>query len=397
MNRKDRDTFDDLFHSKFQNFEVETEGDDWTLIADRLPQKRVSFRQYLYYIAAAAILLLLFLVGGLYVSSPIEEKMVDVNQTELPIIQSNDTIKQESYQSLDAIAMVSKVPVTTKLKILRKISPVEKQVESFNVKDVSVEPQIVQEDESDPIQIDEADFVKEDFPKQKVEEVPVTKKKKMKRWGFGMGGGSVSAGSSNSFNPSFLKSEFASGANLLRVNSSYFSEQSNKADIRHKIPFSIGMGVSYRLNERFSLLSGLNYSFLVSEWNVNAVYRDEVKQKLHFVGIPLSLSCKIAKWQDFQFYTTVGGMVEMNVAGKLCSKIYAGNDLISESTESLRMKDLLWSLNACVGVDYPLLHFLSLYAEAGVNYYFDNGSAIETIRSEKPFNVKLHAGFRFGF
>jgi hypothetical protein len=44
-----------------------------------------------------------------------------------------------------------------------------------------------------------------------------------------------------------------------------------------------------------------------------------------------------------------------------------------------------------------LCRFLSLYAEAGVDYYIDNGSSIETIRSEKPFNVNLQAGFRFGF
>ena len=30
-------------------------------------------------------------------------------------------------------------------------------------------------------------------------------------------------------------------------------------------------------------------------------------------------------------------------------------------------------------------------------YYFDNGSDIETIHSEKPFNVSLQFGFRFGF
>ena len=40
---------------------------------------------------------------------------------------------------------------------------------------------------------------------------------------------------------------------------------------------------------------------------------------------------------------------------------------------------------------------MGLYIEPGAKYYFDNGSDIETIRSEKPFNVNLQAGFRFGF
>ena len=79
------------------------------------------------------------------------------------------------------------------------------------------------------------------------------------------------------------------------------------------------------------------------------------------------------------------------------AKIFAGEELVSEYIESVRMRELLWSLNACIGVTYPLCRFLSLYAEAGIDYYIDNGSSIETIRSEKPFNVNLQAGFRFGF
>ena len=41
--------------------------------------------------------------------------------------------------------------------------------------------------------------------------------------------------------------------------------------------------------------------------------------------------------------------------------------------------------------------FVSAFAEVGASYYFDNGSEIETIHSEKPFNMSLQFGFRFGF
>ena len=36
---KERDTFDDLFRSKLQDFEVDTMPGDWEAIADRLPVK----------------------------------------------------------------------------------------------------------------------------------------------------------------------------------------------------------------------------------------------------------------------------------------------------------------------------------------------------------------------
>ena len=46
------------------------------------------------------------------------------------------------------------------------------------------------------------------------------------------------------------------------------------------------------------------------------------------------------------------------------------------------------------GVSYPIIRFVSAFAEVGASYYFDNGSEIETIHSEKPFNMSLQFGFR---
>lgn len=128
-----------------------------------------------------------------------------------------------------------------------------------------------------------------------------------------------------------------------------------------------------------------------------AIYHGETKQKLHFIGIPLFLSYKIAEWKRIQFYAAAGAMTEINVAGKLNAKIFVENNEIRHEKKHIRMKEWMWSVNARAGASYPLLRFLSVYAEVGAGYYFDNGSDIETIRSEKPFNVNLQAGFRFGF
>ena len=45
MKDKERDTFDDLFCSKLQDFEADTMPGDWEAIADRLAAKKsVPFR-----------------------------------------------------------------------------------------------------------------------------------------------------------------------------------------------------------------------------------------------------------------------------------------------------------------------------------------------------------------
>lgn len=231
---------------------------------------------------------------------------------------------------------------------------------------------------------------------------PVTKKKPEKtasrKWGFGMGGGGLSMGADNLVpqyvtNSSVLKSE-----NLMSLNS-FDAEKKDpaKTDIHHKTPIGVGISISRYLNNRFSLQTGLTYSYLRSEWSTNNTYHIENDQRLHFIGIPLSLTYKIAEWNRFMFYASAGGMAEVNVAGKRRMKLFSDEVEIAKQSEHIRMKEWLWSVNARAGVSYPIIRFVSAFAEVGASYYFDNGSEIETIHSEKPFNMSLQFGFRFGF
>ncbi len=159
----------------------------------------------------------------------------------------------------------------------------------------------------------------------------------------------------------------------------------------------MGISISRYLNNRFSLQTGLTYSYLRSEWSTNNTYHIENDQRLHFIGIPLSLTYKIAEWNRFMFYASAGGMAEVNVAGKRRMKLFSDEVEIAKQSEHIRMKEWLWSVNARAGVSYPIIRFVSAFAEVGASYYFDNGSEIETIHSEKPFNMSLQLGFRFGF
>ncbi|MBQ4161410.1 MAG: PorT family protein, partial [Parabacteroides sp.] len=378
---------------------VDTGGSDWEQIVDRLPKKKVFLRMPTYAVTAiAAALLFLFVIGTFFIPSQKKNVLVEVDRKN--IFRGSKNIESSVIKDAPSmvLAKVSEEPLTNRQKqVSNAFIGKDKEIVCSLGLDVAPVDTFVYAELSfknkNTKNIDSAVFVVSSL---KRDQLSVGKERKIKRWSFGMGGGSVTMGSSNPLTSSFAKNIYSS-PNLLRLSSPYVQEEVPKTNVRHKFPISVGVGVSYRLNNRFSLHSGLNYTYLSSEWEVYAVYHDEVKQKLHFVGIPLSLSYKMAEWKDFQFYTTAGVMAEINVAGKQSAKIFSGNELLRVQTDRIRMKELLWSLNACVGVDYPLFRFLSLYAEAGVDYYIDNGSLIETIRSEKPFNVNLQAGFRFGF
>ena len=72
-------------------------------------------------------------------------------------------------------------------------------------------------------------------------------------------------------------------------------------------------------------------------------------------------------------------------------------ETVDNSIDEFRMKEWLWSVNGKVGVSYPIIRFVSAFGEVSANYYFDNGSTIETIHSEKPFTIGFNMGFRLGF
>lgn len=433
MKDKERDQFDDLFREKLQGFEADTEPGDWEAIADRLAVKRsVPLRHTLRYWVAAAVISLLVVTGGLYVfkeekkQMPVAEKIAvesaaqpvpsieKEKKAEEPVartivvpreetgsvgkaddanadkaaVRTYAAVDTEKPESVFVAAVTESEGDEPKETVEAALRTRAKEKEDVGVEEMKreEEPVAIRETKKDRSLIAEAVPAKEKG-----------KNRPVRRWGFGMGGGSVTAGTTNSLNAYTFKNTVMSDYELSYLNSPYFNEDAPKTNIHHKTPVTVGIGVSYYLNDRFSLQSGLNYTFLSSSWETNGSYHRETEQKLHFIGIPLSLSYKIAEWNRIQFYAAAGGMAEVNVGGRLSSRIFTGDEEIQREKNHIRMKEWMWSVNARVGASYPLLRFVSVYAEGGVGYYFDNGSKIETIRSEKPFNVNLQAGFRFGF
>lgn len=416
---KERDTFDDLFRSKLHDFEVDTMPQDWEAIAERLPAKApVPFRRTLRYWAAAAVVSLLMITSGIYVFRSDKEIAPVADKIE------QETKKVEAELTQDAEAPVERIEEKVAASPVANVQrqAVVKQAYKAPAKVAVTEPAVISsEDDLEEIAevitvpdedsaVVEQEEVVEDHPEIGsdnhsrtliADAAPVGKKTKEaapRKWGFGMGGGSVTAGTNSSLNTYALKNTMMTDQELLFLNASSFENTYPKTNIHHKTPISFGLSVSRYLNNRFALIMGLNYSYLSSSWDVDApVYYTETAQKLHFIGIPVSLSYKIAEWNRFQLYAAAGVMTEVNVAGKLITEKFSGKDLYEKESEHIRMKEWMWSVNARAGVSYPLLRFMSLYAEVGADYYFDNGSKIETVRSEKPFNVNLQAGFRFGF
>ncbi len=161
------------------------------------------------------------------------------------------------------------------------------------------------------------------------------------------------------------------------------------SEVSHHQPIRLGLSLRYRLNDRWSLESGMTYTRLVSDivysTNLTSISKE---QTLHYIGIPLQVNYLLWNNRHFDLYASMGGMVEKMVSGRQTS---------TTSSEHLSIRPLQWSLSGSLGAAYKLSHLFSIYAEPGLNYYFDNGSSIPTLYQEKPFNFSISLGLRFEF
>ena len=442
--KEEKGKWEEIIRSKLYDIEADTNPDDWDVISAKLSSggKTVAFSPYRRYgYAAAAAIAALMIVGGLYFFNDdkvadnlaVVEKsteMVEAKTVENPVEMSAEVVEK-------ATETVEKVVDKTEKTVEKSVYKDEKAILTIAKKNLDSKAEKANERQEylrplsagDEINIEvphiDINDLEKGMPKVKAVTTAIdrtliadaSKETKRRRWGFGAGGGGYGMGSSseslginpytspiNDFDEYMAKNDYISSRSL---NMATLQESEDKLNVRtseiqrgkvkHKMPISAGLGVSYYLNDHWSLQSGLTYTLLRSEETDYSDSNNHRKYRFHFIGLPVSLSYKIAEWNRFQFYTSAGGMLELNYAGRLETSFLEGEVLTKTRNKQRLNEPLLWSLNARAGVVYPVWKFVNVYAEAGASYYFENKSNIETIRSDKPFNVSLQAGLRLGF
>lgn len=169
-----------------------------------------------------------------------------------------------------------------------------------------------------------------------------------------------------------------------------------KTEYDHHLPIRIGLSVAYALTDRLSISSGLTYTRLSSD--IKDASRESKyigEQRLHYVGIPLNVSYKVASFRWLGLYGTAGVLAEKCVSGTTDEGYVENNTMKYTNTQDVSSKPLQMSVNAGVGIQFDFIDNVGIYAEPGLSYYFDDGSALQTIYKEKPLNFNLNVGVRF--
>ena len=94
------------------------------------------------------------------------------------------------------------------------------------------------------------------------------------------------------------------------------SEIENSPKAHHDMPVKLGINVRYNVNDRWSLQSGVNYSYLSSDiYRSSNLQESTAKQKPHYISIPFSASVSLHN-KTFNVYLTAGGEAAKLVKGK---------------------------------------------------------------------------------
>lgn len=158
-------------------------------------------------------------------------------------------------------------------------------------------------------------------------------------------------------------------------------------ETNYSLPINLGLTVSIPIIHDLNLITGLQYTYLVNHISGSTF---DLKQELHYLGIPVKLAVNLVKRGDFVVYSAIGGTVEKGLAGVQTSVVEGeGTWKGNQSIEGIQC-----SLTGQFGLSYNLSNSLLLYLEPGVAWYIPSDQPVSN-RTEEPFNFNLSLGLRY--
>lgn len=165
---------------------------------------------------------------------------------------------------------------------------------------------------------------------------------------------------------------------------------------QHHAPITIGLSLNKKLDERWGVETGLQYTLLKSEFTTGNEFRIQENQQLHYIGIPLRLSRHFWNYRHFSGYATIGIQVDIPVKGSL-RRFHITDSILHMLNSRSVNAPWQWSVNTSVGIQYHLTPHASIYLEPTLNYYIPDGSQLRTIRKEHPFTFSVPVGLRISW
>ena len=168
--------------------------------------------------------------------------------------------------------------------------------------------------------------------------------------------------------------------------------------VHHYMPMVVGLSVNKSLTSRWSIETGLRYTFLRSDFlSESELMHKETIQRIHYIGVPLKLNYRIFTSDGFSLYGQGGGALDIPVFGTQSIWEYSPKSGTTNKDFLHINAPLQWSIEGGLGIQYHFTPSFSIFAEPSFRYYFNPGSGIKTIRQDKPYEFTLPIGLRLSW
>lgn len=164
---------------------------------------------------------------------------------------------------------------------------------------------------------------------------------------------------------------------------------------RHHIPVVVGISLSHSLSGRWSVESGLRYSYLRSEFmRESELERKETDQRIHYLGVPLKFSYRIVGTGRLSVYGQAGVTVDIPVGATQSAMKWEQGWNRPELDRRDISAPLQWSVEGGFGIQYQISPSFGIYAEPSLRYWLNSGSDTRTLRGDKPIEFAIPVGIR---
>ena len=148
----------------------------------------------------------------------------------------------------------------------------------------------------------------------------------------------------------------------------------------HFMPLRAGLSLRIPFTERWSLTTGLDYSWYAS--NLDYSHSGVHRQDVHYLGLPLRADFTIARNRWMDVYVGAGGSVDFCVAAY-------------DAGQKIEKDGVGFSIIGAGGIQFNINKNLSLFLDPTFSWNIPaNNRKLDTYRSEHPFMFTVSTGLR---
>ena len=149
---------------------------------------------------------------------------------------------------------------------------------------------------------------------------------------------------------------------------------------KHYMPLRVGLSVRIPFNERWSLTTGVDYSWYSS--TIGDSVTDSHKQDAHYIGIPVRADFTIARNRWLDVYVGAGASADFCIAA-------------FEAGQKIGKDGVGFSLIGAGGVQFNITDNLGIFFDPTLSWNIpSNNRVLGTYKSAHPFLVSVSTGLR---